>query len=134
VDLTTGQTNATSGRLLVTGTGIIPTPINILFTTTAASGGGGGTEDNGMTIDSSPTIGVTTSWAEVTAAAAKSFRFGFSKPSQVVFWKVASSTPGAEEMGEAASISNNKEQTVNTGKKLFVRTDTPFSVVVHVSA
>jgi hypothetical protein len=135
VDLTTGQTNATSGRLLVTGTGVIPTPINILFTTTAASGGGGGgTEDNGMTVNSTSDFPVTTVWTEVTAAAEKTFRFGFATSDEHLFWKVAASQPGVSERGERASLSNNKEQTVNTGRKLWVRGTTAFTVSVHVSA
>lgn len=42
VDLSSAQTNADAGRLLVTGASVVPTSIAIFFTTTASSGGGGG--------------------------------------------------------------------------------------------
>jgi hypothetical protein len=63
VDLTTGQTNATSGRLLVTGTGVVPTSIPILFTTTASGGGGGtGEDEENMIPDAIYVRSTSTSW------------------------------------------------------------------------
>jgi hypothetical protein len=97
-----------------------------------------GTDEDGedtMIIDSSNDVAVTTAWAEVTAAAEKQFRFGFHGEGQKLWWKVAATEPGVGAVGDVAKSDQPQfADTVGTGKKLWVRTDNPFTVVVHVSA
>jgi hypothetical protein len=92
-------------------------------------------DEDTMTIDSSNDFAVTTAWAEVTVAAEKQFRFGFHGEGQRLWWRIASTSPSAGAVGDVAKSGDTQfADTVATGKKLWVRTDNPFTVVVHVAA
>jgi hypothetical protein len=89
-----------------------------------------------MVIDSSPTLSVGLTWSEATAAAGKTFKFGFQNDSQELLWLVAAGQPGDSAMGGKATGKRYFiPQTVNTGKKLYVRSAIgfAFSCVIHVS-
>jgi hypothetical protein len=88
-----------------------------------------------MTIDTSNDFTVTTQWSEVTVAAGKQFRFGFHGEGQKLWWKVAATAPSASAVGDVAKSDQPQfADTVASGKNLYVRTDNPFTIVVHVSA